>query len=117
MCIHGDGTDLEFWQRVDLTEIEAVLITVPNHLADVDTVKALRESGYNGFVGVSIAHDDEREDLISAGADATYGVYGGAAEAFSLLVVSRLHDAQAFDSGSHEVITRRMTNTNITNDD
>jgi predicted Kef-type K+ transport protein len=109
-CIHGDGTDLEFWQRVDLDHIEAVLITMPNHLADVDTVRALRESGYRGFIGVSIAHDDEGHDLLEAGADTTYGVYGAASEAFSDIVLSRLSDAHLTETAIHRAIDRRLTN-------
>jgi predicted Kef-type K+ transport protein len=89
-CFDADGTDLEFWQRVDRTQLEVVLITMPNQVADLETVTALRGAGYDGFLAVTTAHDDESAAVIEAGADTTYSIYGGAAENVGSLVCGQL---------------------------
>ena len=94
-CIEGDGTDLEFWKRTDLSNVQAILITMPNQLAGCNVVRAVREAGYVGYIGVTTAHKDENPPLLEAGADATYSIYEGAAEAFSELVCGKVgHDLQ-----------------------
>ena len=89
-CLEGDGTDMEFWQRANLSLVRAILITMPNQIADRNVVKAIRKAGYSGFVGVTTAHKDENPPLIEAGADATYSIYEGAADAFSELVYKKV---------------------------
>ena len=105
MCIHGDGTDLEFWQRVDLGTIEATCY-MPNHLGDVDTVRALRASGYSGFIGVSIAHDDESQDLLDAGAT-TLMVFVALHQACDIVIGQR-GDSHLTESAVHRAIDRQL---------
>lgn len=90
-CMEGDGTDSEFWKRANLSLVKAILITMPNQLADLSVVRAIRKSGYTGFVGVTTAHQDQNPPLIEAGADATYSIYEGASDAFSELVCERVN--------------------------
>ena len=90
-CLRGDGGDREFWQRADLSSIQAILVTMPNQLAGRNVVVALREAGYQGFIGVTTAHKDDNAAMIEAGADATHSIYEGAAETFSEVVCQRLH--------------------------
>ena len=61
---------------------------MPNQLAGVNVVTALRESGYTGFIGVTTAHEEDNQEFIDAGVDATYSIYEGAAETFSEIVSS-----------------------------
>ena len=53
-----------------MEEIRGVLITAPNQSVEIETIHALRESGYDGFIGVSVAHDDDANELYEAGANA-----------------------------------------------
>jgi len=95
-CLEGDGTDLEFWQRANLEDIQAILITMPNQLAGRNVVKAIREGGYSRYIGVTTAHKDDNSPLLEAGADATYSIYDGAADAFSELVCGRIGSAPPY---------------------
>lgn len=89
-CVRADATDHEFWQGLDLSGIEAVLLTTPNHHNHLDTVTCLRDSGYHGFIAASTAHEDQAAALREAGANAAYGLYDEAGTTFGDLVWDHL---------------------------
>ncbi|MEO1023490.1 MAG: cation:proton antiporter family protein [Bacteroidota bacterium] len=68
--VYGDATDPELWQHIDLSEVKAVMLAMPNMDAKVFAAKAMRENKYDGNIYALTMRDEEHALLQEAGANA-----------------------------------------------
>lgn len=73
----GDVTNPDFWIRAPELHhgLEWVLLTLPNHAANVNSVIRLKEIGYQGCIAVTAKYQDEEEELKALGVNHTFNIY------------------------------------------
>ena len=90
--VHGDATDLAFWQRFDAARIRLVMLAMPDHAANLTASTLLAENGYTGKIAAVAGFDDEVTELERAGVHAPFNVYREAGTGFADDVCARLGD-------------------------
>ena len=82
--ILGDGTDSDFWAKVPRdSEVELVLLALPNFEANLDVAHQLASSPYQGKVAATVKFEDEVEPLTQAGVHAVFNIYDEAGVGFA----------------------------------
>jgi predicted Kef-type K+ transport protein len=83
--IQGDAGNPDFWQRVERkgNQLELVMLCMPNHEANVNAARAIREWGYRGQMTAVTKFSDERELLHKAGVDSTFNMYAEVGTGFA----------------------------------
>ncbi|CAM3951278.1 Glutathione-regulated potassium-efflux system protein KefC [Vibrio aerogenes CECT 7868] len=73
----GDVTNPDFWIRAPELhhDLEWVLLTLPNHQANMNSVLRLKEMGYQGRIAATAKHHDEEDELKALGVDHTFNIY------------------------------------------
>lgn len=73
----GDVTNPDFWSRAPKLQqdLEWVLLTLPNHKANVNSVLRLKDMGYQGRIAVTAKYPDEEAELKALGVDHTFNIY------------------------------------------
>lgn len=81
----GDATNPDFWTRTPgLTEgLELVLLTLPNHHANMDASMRLRELGFKGKIAATSKFKDQQEELETLGIDMAFNIYTEAGVGFA----------------------------------
>jgi Trk K+ transport system NAD-binding subunit len=97
--IQGDATDREFWEKLQPGKVNVVLLDMPNQSENLFAIQQLAKSGFKGKVAATVKYDDQIEELINAGVDAAYNIYGEAGSGFADHVSDQLcrdiHQLQA----------------------
>jgi Trk K+ transport system NAD-binding subunit len=65
--ILGDATDSDFWERVQPGKIRLIMLTLPELSANLDMVRRLADSPYDGKIAAVARFSDEIEILEQAG--------------------------------------------------
>jgi hypothetical protein len=86
----GDAEDADFWESIDLSKIELILLALPSILDMKSITRQLRRTNYQGKIAAIARYDDEHEALESFGVDKVFNFYneagvGFAEESMSLL--------------------------------
>ncbi|MEI8635060.1 NAD-binding protein [Vibrio sp. PP-XX7] len=83
--VTGDATNPDFWIRAQELhhDLEWVLLTLPNHQANINAVLRLQEMGYQGRIAVTTKYHDEEEALKALGVDYTFNIYTEAGLGFA----------------------------------
>lgn len=68
--VYGDAQDPDLWSTIDLSGIWAIMVTIPHAQTKVNTVKLLRQYGYEGEINALTLWDYESDALKSTGANA-----------------------------------------------
>ncbi|RNC83307.1 MAG: hypothetical protein ED557_11450 [Balneola sp.] len=68
--VYGDATDPELWQYIDLSEVEAVMLAVPNPDSKVEATKMMRKNNFENDIYALTMRDEEHTALREAGANA-----------------------------------------------
>ena len=71
----ADGEDPGLWHHLELDEVRAVLITMPDAQSTGLSAKELRKHGFKGLIGATSRHHDEDRSLLEAGVDKTFLTY------------------------------------------
>lgn len=88
--IFGDGEDAELWETMDLTNLELVLIALPQ-MADIRNIQnQLKSAKYQGKVAAFARYDDQIKELEECGVDHIFNFYrevgvGFAKESLSIM--------------------------------
>ncbi|MHC4421477.1 MAG: cation:proton antiporter domain-containing protein [Planctomycetota bacterium] len=90
--VHGDATDVGFWQRLDPARIRLVMLAMPDHAANLTASTLLTERGYTGHIAAVAGFDDQVAQLEQAGAHAAFNAYREAGTGFADDVCARLED-------------------------
>lgn len=82
--IVGSASNPEFWDRVvDSSQIEYVMLVMPNHQAQMTAVKLIRGHGFNGRIAASAKYPDEVEALHEMGVEESFNLYAEAGSGFA----------------------------------
>jgi len=90
--LYADAEDPGFWGRLEIGEIDAVLLALPDPQANQIAALHLRRRGFGGPIGAAARHKDEEAAIVDAGADMTFNVYDEAGVGFAEHVWERLHE-------------------------
>lgn len=71
----ADGEDPGLWHQLDLDEVRAVLITMPDARSTGVTARELRSHGFSGLIGATSQYHDEDRKLLELGVDMTFLTY------------------------------------------
>jgi hypothetical protein len=87
--VHGDPSSAEFWSRVGEAhcDMQMVLLTLPSHRANMQSVARLRERGYTGRIAAIARFSDEQRELQEHGVTA-FNIYAEAGAGFAEHVVA-----------------------------
>ena len=68
----ADGEDPGLWHQLELDEVQAVLMTMPDAPSTAVSASELRSHGFEGLIGATSRHHDEDRYLLEAGVDMTF---------------------------------------------
>lgn len=80
---YGDAEDAYFWESIDLTKLELVLIALPAVHDAMTIARQLKLAKYPGKIAAIARFDDEREKLESFGIDKVFNFYTEAGVGFA----------------------------------
>ncbi|KJZ05437.1 MULTISPECIES: cation:proton antiporter family protein [Pseudoalteromonas] len=86
----ADATDPDFWQRVNHSEVEMVMLAMPKHMQNIYALEQLKASGYNGQVTAIANYPDQQKELEEMGVNSTYNFYLEAGSGFAEHVKEKL---------------------------
>lgn len=90
--IMGDATDSDFWERVRPRGIRLVLLTMPELAANLDVMRRLSDSAYDGKIAVVARYPDEVGMLKQAGANLVVDSFSEAGAGFAARVQENCSD-------------------------
>lgn len=79
----GDAEDAFFWERINFSNLQLVLIAVPTVIDSMSIAKQLRTSGYQGKIAAIARYNDERKQLEQFGIDKVFNFYHEAGVGFA----------------------------------
>lgn len=77
---YGDAEDPELWERLELTGLKGVLLTMPDLESKLQALEGLRRRGFQGLVAVTSYHREEDAVLEAAGAGLIFHPFAEAGE-------------------------------------
>ena len=80
---YGDAQDAYFWDSLDLTTLELVLIAVPSVQDSMNISQQLKVANYTGKIAAIARFDDEKERLQKSGIDKVFNFYNEAGVGFA----------------------------------
>ncbi len=88
----GDGTDPDFWARIQLREqkLDLVMLTMPNHTENILVAQHARERGFKGRIAATAKFPEEIQHLRDAGVEAAFNIYAEAGAGFADHVCAEL---------------------------
>jgi FlaA1/EpsC-like NDP-sugar epimerase len=78
----ADASDPDFWHRINLDELELVMLALTNHQENMLVAKLLNELGYKGRTAAVVRFSEEAEALEAEGISA-FNLYAQAGEGFA----------------------------------
>lgn len=85
--ILGDAADPDFWEMLKLrggfSNLELVLLAMPKHRSNMFALEQLQKAEFKGGIAAIAMYDDQRQELLDAGAHAAYNIYGEAGAGFA----------------------------------
>ncbi|MDP2561583.1 cation:proton antiporter family protein [Psychrobium sp. 1_MG-2023] len=88
--ILADATDPDFWQRINHSEVEMVMLAMPKHIQNISALEQLKASGFDGQVSAIANYPDQQSELEKMGVHSTYNFYLEAGSGFAEHVTEKL---------------------------
>ncbi|MFC3022628.1 cation:proton antiporter [Vibrio zhugei] len=89
--ITGDATDPDFWERILVKDsVKLVLLAMPHNQANRIALDLLKAHHFKGNIAAIAEYNDQKNELIEAGAHAAYNVYNEAGTGFARHVCDEL---------------------------
>lgn len=85
----GDASDRDFWDRINLAEVDLIMISLTNHAENVAVVELIKELGYKGKLAVIARFADQMRELEELGC-ISYNFYAEAGHGFAEHVYENL---------------------------
>lgn len=79
----ADATDPDFWQRLNHSDVEMVMLAMPKHNQNIFALKQLQASGYSKQVAAIANYPDQQKELRELGVHSTYNFYLEAGSGFA----------------------------------
>lgn len=80
---YGDAEDLHFWESIDLSKIELVLLALPSVQDSLSITAQLQAANYSGKIAAVARYDDERQQLEKNGINKVFNFYSEAGVGFA----------------------------------
>ena len=71
LLYYGDAEDIHFWESIDLSQIQLVLLALPSVVDAMTITTQLNAAQYQGKIAAIARYDDERLQLEEFGAPIT----------------------------------------------
>ncbi len=82
--VHGDVTDVEFWQRIDLSsDLRLIIMATSHHSAHMEVIKQLETKENDTMIAALSRYDDEMEELKQAGVQVVFNLYAEAGSGYA----------------------------------
>lgn len=88
--IVADATDPDFWQRINHSSVQMVMLAMPKHNQNLFALEQLKASGFEGQVTAIANYPDQQKELEDLGVDSTYNFYLEAGSGFAEHVKQKL---------------------------
>ena len=93
--IQGDVTDLNFWQRINMSEnLPLAILSTPNHATHMHVIEQLNEIHCNIKVAAISRYDDEMTELQEAGVEVVFNLYEEAGFGFADHTFNKIYGPQ-----------------------
>ena len=79
----GDAEDAFFWERIDMSKLELVLLSPTNVIDSMSITEQLRNANYKGKIAAIARYDDEKSQLEKLGVDKVFNFYSEAGVGFA----------------------------------
>lgn len=79
----GDAEDAFFWERIDMSKLELVLLALPKVVDSINITQQLRNANFQGKIAAIARYDDERTKLEQLGVDKVFNFYSEAGVGFA----------------------------------
>lgn len=90
--VTADAADPDFWHRVDLDEVELILLALTNHPENMLVGRLLKDLGYTGRIAAVVRFKEEARELEQHGYSA-FNLYAQAGAGFADHAVAQLEAA------------------------
>lgn len=91
--LYGDAEDPELWERIDLSGVKSVVLTLPDLEAKLLAARWLRERGFTGLLAATSFHLEEDPLLTAAGVNFVCHPFREAGEKLAENVLEKLQRA------------------------
>lgn len=79
----GDGEDVDFWESMDLSQIQLILLALPS-IEDISNItEQLQHANYTGKIASIARYEDQIQPLIDAGSDKVFNFFTEAGTGFA----------------------------------
>nr|WP_255219172.1 NAD-binding protein [Gordonia amicalis] len=76
--IEADATETGFWERCEgVSDLDILVFAMPFHGSNLVALDRVEEREFAGTIAVVAQYDDERDELLSRGADVAFHIYEG----------------------------------------
>ena len=103
--LYADAENSDLWDTLDISDLCAILLAMPDMEAKEIATKAICHNGYKGLLGATNLFPEEEEKLLELGCNITYNYYSQAGIGFADKMWSVLHregEAQPRQSDSRQ---------------
>ena len=90
--VAADASDPDFWHRVNLDNIELIMLALTNHQENILVSELLDELGYQGQISAVVRFDEEALELQARGIS-TFNLYAQAGAGFAAHAAEQLESA------------------------
>lgn len=88
--IMADATDPDFWQRINHSDVQIIMLAMPKHIQNISALEQLTASGFKGQVSAIANYPDQQQELERLGVHTTYNFYLEAGSGFADHVTEKL---------------------------
>jgi len=88
--ILADATDPDFWQSINHSKVQVVMLAMSKHVQNLLALEQLQASGFDGTVSAIAFYPDQQKELEELGVDSTYNFYTSAGSGFAEHVTETL---------------------------
>lgn len=81
--IHGDADDIEFWEHIDLSGVQLMMLAIPSANEMASIIEQLKRIQFQGRIAAVAQYEDERAMLLSAGADVVFNYFAEVGTGFA----------------------------------
>jgi len=91
-AIIGDGENIDFWESIDFSNIQLVLLALPSIDDSSNITAQLRNADYTGKIAAIARYEDEVSPLLSSGVDQVFNFFTDAGLGFAEESISLLNE-------------------------
>ncbi|WP_339670248.1 cation:proton antiporter family protein [Dasania marina] len=82
-AISADGEDADFWESIDLSKVELILLSLPTIEDSGNVTQQLKAVNYQGQIAAIARYEDEQQKLLNHGIDKVFNFFTEAGAGFA----------------------------------